>query len=313
MPLVSIIIATHNRADKLPPTVHSLLTQTFKDFEILIVDDASKDETQQVIENLKNSDNRILSFRSVTNIGPGAARNLGIENASGSLIAIMDDDDLAKPYRLELEVKAMQEYPDMDLVCSSIEMFDDQHHIINLSPGIIMRGCYPKTPQGVFKLLYLEGKGIPNQTVMMRKSLYERFQYPNKPWGPEDWIFFMQLTASGVRTMAISTPLVMVYKGIEKQSLTADNRTRVFAFYLEAIRIIKHWLTDQGIHEFDSLHQLALSNLYLRESRHYLGIKGIKFILRALWSKPTNPKVWKELFVYWKKITKYIKNSTTIK
>ena len=219
MPLVSIIIATHNRADKLPLTVHSLLTQTFKDFEILIVDDASKDETPQVIENLKNSDNRILSFRSETNIGPGAARNLGAENASGSLIAIMDDDDLAKPYRLELEVKAMQEYPDMDLVCSSIEMFDDQHHIINLSPGIIMRGCYPKTPQGVFKLLYLEGKGIPNQTVMMRKSLYERFQYPNNPWGPEDWIFFMQLTASGVRTMAISTPLVMVYKGIEKQSL----------------------------------------------------------------------------------------------
>jgi len=95
-PLISVIIATHNREELLPQAVQSILDQTLQDFEIIIVDDCSSDNTPNVIRALEEKDDRIRAIRSNQNIGPGAARNLGMASAKGDYIAIMDDDDLSE-------------------------------------------------------------------------------------------------------------------------------------------------------------------------------------------------------------------------
>ena len=104
-PRVSVIIPTHNRALMLIRAVDSVLAQTFADFELLIVDDGSTDETSEVVAGF--ADPRIRSFRHVSNRGQAAARNTGIANAQGEYIAFLDDDDEFLPTKIEEQVEML--------------------------------------------------------------------------------------------------------------------------------------------------------------------------------------------------------------
>ncbi len=104
-PKVSVIIPTHNRAALLPRAVNSVLSQTFQDYEIIIVDDCSPDNTQDVIAAF--SDPRVRSIRHETNRRQSAAINTGIANARGEYIAFLDDDDEWLPAKLECQVQIL--------------------------------------------------------------------------------------------------------------------------------------------------------------------------------------------------------------
>ncbi len=82
---VSVIIPTYNRAEKLKLAVKSVLNQTYQDFELIIVDDGSDDNTKEIVKSFKNS--KIRYYKNRTNKGPGAARNKGIKYAKGKYIA----------------------------------------------------------------------------------------------------------------------------------------------------------------------------------------------------------------------------------
>jgi glycosyltransferase involved in cell wall biosynthesis len=102
MPKVSVIIPTHNRASFLPAAVQSVLNQTFQDFEVIVVDDASDDETPAVMRSF--TDPRITYVRHDSNKGQGETRNDGIRRATGEYIALLDDDDEWLPQKLEKQV-----------------------------------------------------------------------------------------------------------------------------------------------------------------------------------------------------------------
>ncbi|MGH7828206.1 MAG: glycosyltransferase family 2 protein [Candidatus Binatia bacterium] len=102
MPKVSVLIPTHNRASFLPKAVKSVLEQTHQDFEIIVVDDASKDETRHVLKGLQ--DPRIRYFRHDTNRGEAASTNTGIRHATGDYVAFLHDDDAWLPEKLERQV-----------------------------------------------------------------------------------------------------------------------------------------------------------------------------------------------------------------
>ncbi len=106
-PRVSVVIPTYNRASMLTRAVDSVLAQTFTDFELLIVDDCSADETPDVATGLVNADSRIRSFRHRRNRGQSASRNTGIANARGEYLAFLDDDDEFLPTKIEEQVKAL--------------------------------------------------------------------------------------------------------------------------------------------------------------------------------------------------------------
>lgn len=305
-PKVSVVIATHNRSTLLTRAVNSILTQTQSDFEIIIVDDASTDETPRVINNIENIDHRVRSIHSDKNIGPGASRNLGADIAQGDFIAIMDDDDIAYPDRLAMSLNAFKNNPEASFVFSSIDWFDDENKIFHSSPGLVLRGEFPDEPPEVFKFLYLNGYGIPNQTIMAKKSLWNQFKYPDYPWVGEDWFYFMQLAASGVKMKAISKPLVKIYKGIKKESLTSNNGLENYKNYLFVHSMTRAWLTQQQITKFDKLHKLSLSNLHLRESRNY-GIFAFWIIMKAWFLAPYNRNVLKQVSYNFRKVPPYLR------
>jgi glycosyltransferase involved in cell wall biosynthesis len=109
MPKVSVVIATYNRAPFLRPAIHSVLNQTFEDFELIVVDDGSQDNTAEVVNGFR--DNRLRYIPHTVNKGGGAARNTGILNSAGEYIAFLDDDDAWLPEKLEKQVALLDRSP----------------------------------------------------------------------------------------------------------------------------------------------------------------------------------------------------------
>ena len=109
MAKVSIIIITHNRATFLLQAVGSVLRQTFTDFEVIIVDDASEDNTAQVVDGLR--DKRIRYIQHEVNKGEAGARNTGVLNSTGEYVAFLDDDDEWFPGKLRMQVDMLENCP----------------------------------------------------------------------------------------------------------------------------------------------------------------------------------------------------------
>ncbi len=115
-PLVSVVLNTYNRADLLPQSVDSVLAQNYPNFEVIIVDDCSQDNTPEVVATIvAEHGDRVRSIRLSENRGLAAARNAGIRAARGPLIAFQDDDDLWLPGKLTAQVKALRKHPECAL------------------------------------------------------------------------------------------------------------------------------------------------------------------------------------------------------
>lgn len=129
-PLVSVIIPTYNRASWLPGAIESVLKQSFADFELLIIDDGSTDNTHEIID---RSGDRIRYFHQ-SNRGPSAARNLGIKNARGKYITFLDSDDRWLKNKLLSQVNLMTADPQIK-ICYTNEIWIRRGERVN--PGKI--------------------------------------------------------------------------------------------------------------------------------------------------------------------------------
>ncbi|MBC6445401.1 MAG: glycosyltransferase family 2 protein [Alphaproteobacteria bacterium GM202ARS2] len=110
-PTVSVILPTYNRASYLQQAIDSILSQTLRDWELIIVDDASTDSTPEVVRRFTQQDPRIRSYRHTSNQGAAAARNTGIQHATGTYITFQDDDDLSHPERLQKQQADLKKRP----------------------------------------------------------------------------------------------------------------------------------------------------------------------------------------------------------
>ncbi|HSQ77791.1 MAG TPA: glycosyltransferase family A protein, partial [Nitrospirota bacterium] len=99
--LISVIVPTFNRALMVEKTIYSVLNQTYKDIEIIVVDDGSTDNTNEVIRRIETSASRTVRYIKKTNGGCSSARNMGIRNAEGDAVAFLDSDDQFLPGALE--------------------------------------------------------------------------------------------------------------------------------------------------------------------------------------------------------------------
>lgn len=115
--LISVIMANYNTPiDYLKEAIDSVLNQTYSNFELIIIDDASTDESLSYIEGLR--DPRIIILKNERNRGPAVSRNRGLAIAKGKYIAIMDSDDISMPNRFQVELDYMESHPDV-IVCGS--------------------------------------------------------------------------------------------------------------------------------------------------------------------------------------------------
>ena len=97
--MVSVIIPTYNRADTIKRSIESVLSQSYQDFEIIIIDDGSTDDTYRVVKEIR--DTRICYIKGDKRMGANAARNIGVQRAKGEFIAFQDSDDIWRKDKLE--------------------------------------------------------------------------------------------------------------------------------------------------------------------------------------------------------------------
>lgn len=128
--LVSIITPSYKSENFISQTIESVLAQTYQDWEMIIVDDVSPDNSNDIVEKYCKKDSRIKLIKLEKNSGPAVARNRAIEEAKGRYIAFLDADDLWKPEKLEKQIKFMQEN-DCALSYSAYETMSEEGKLQN--------------------------------------------------------------------------------------------------------------------------------------------------------------------------------------
>ena len=176
VPLVSVVIPTYNYGHFVAEAIQSVLEQTFRDFEIIVVDDGSTDNTREVIEQFGDSVRYIYQDNQRT----AAARNTGIKAARGQYIAFLDADDLWLPQKLQLQIVLFEERPHVGLVYSTIYLFESKSGaIVGEYP---VSGCHEGK---VLKDLYMH-PFIPSPTPLIPKDVFNVVGYFDKRFDPKE-------------------------------------------------------------------------------------------------------------------------------
>ena len=162
MPKVSVIITTYNRAVLLDRAINSVFNQTYKDYELVIVDDGSTDHTQDII---KRYDGR-LKYIYQKNAGLPQARNMGIRNTHGKYICFLDDDDYWTSQKLEIQVKILDENNHIGIVYGKMPVVNDYGQ---------QTGIMPDYESGNnFNDLIIKGGMYPPSSVMTRRECFDK-------------------------------------------------------------------------------------------------------------------------------------------
>jgi len=172
-PFFSVIIPTYNRAAKLPTSLKSVLTQTFTDFEVIIIDNGSTDNTEKIIL-AEYEDSRIRYFWQEGSGSPANPRNHGIRKAGGLWVSFLDSDDVWYPEKLTSVFKQIQGRADVDVICHNERMFDQT----NQNFQIISH--FRKT-DNIYKSMLLDGNCLsPSATTIKKTFLIEKELYFNE-------------------------------------------------------------------------------------------------------------------------------------
>ncbi len=160
-PLVSVVLCTYNSSSTLPETIESVLRQSFTDFEFIVWDDGSTDDTSEVVHSFK--DPRIR-YHHDQNGGIGKASRQACSHARGKYIARIDSDDLCFPHRFQTEVDFLESHPDYVLVSSSVEYIDKNGSVIGRN--------FLCTDNNVIKKNIQYSSMIVQPMVMFRRDAY---------------------------------------------------------------------------------------------------------------------------------------------
>ncbi|MCG3209576.1 MAG: hypothetical protein FOGNACKC_03203 [Anaerolineae bacterium] len=280
MPTVSVIIPTHNRAELLPRAVQSVLNQSYQDFELIIVDDASNDDTPAVMASF--NDPRIKTIRHSTNRRGSAARNTGINAATGEWVAFLDDDDKWLPDKLTRQLAAVQAGGSDQVV-----VYTGLHHI---NPnGEVSRTFTPsKTEITQVELLYGNYVGSTSTVMAPREALLTVGGFDATLRSCQDWDLWIRL-ADQCRFVAVPEPLVNHHLS----SIRVDTN-------LEAQLQGRFKLLDKIKPQLQALpwwaRQRILANHYLMIAGHYAGHRQIRaaltFATKACVANVLNLRAW---------------------
>lgn len=171
-PLVTALMPVYNGEKYLREAIDSILAQTFTDFEFLIINDGSKDQSEKIIRSYK--DKRIRLINNTKNLGFSATVNRGLDLAKGKYIARMDCDDLSAPTRLEKQVAFMEKHPDYG-VCGTLFALIDENRQINEMGGVKMLGDEDLKTAMLFGNVFAHGE------TMIRKSVLDKYHFRYNP------------------------------------------------------------------------------------------------------------------------------------
>lgn len=125
-PLISVLIPAYNAEKYIGGAIESILKQTYKEFELIILDDASTDRTWEIIQDYVKQDRRILAYKNKKNMYIAASRNILVKFAKGKYIAWQDADDLSMPERLEHQLVYMEKHEEVGILGGYLKFFNDK-------------------------------------------------------------------------------------------------------------------------------------------------------------------------------------------
>ena len=176
-PKVSVIIPTYNRADLLPRAIDSALNQTYKDFELIIVDDGSTDNTKKIVEEYQKKDERIKYLWEENSSGPARPYNLALKQCQGEYIAFLDSDDVWLPEKLEKQIAIFEEYDGK----INLGLVICEAYVVDLDRNDIGRLTFPYNENllGPEKFgLFFEKFGIISLScVVIKKEVFKNIGY----------------------------------------------------------------------------------------------------------------------------------------
>ncbi len=227
-PVVSVIIPTYNRGIHMRRSVLSVLDQTYRDFELIIVDDASTDNTEDIVKDF--NDKRIRYIRHDNNKGAPAARNSGIKAARGEFIAFQDSDDEWFPMKLEKQMHAFKEAAsDVGVVYTGLWRLDGKHKTFIPSSSI-------KHKNGDIHRELLKRSFIGTPSMMVRKECFNKTgMFDETLLRLQDWELVIRLSRH-YKFKYIGEALLNAH--LIDDSISVNNRAHIQAF--ESI-IMKHY------------------------------------------------------------------------
>ncbi len=264
IPVVSIIIPTYNRANLIGESISSVLNQTFKDFEVIIVDDGSVDNTESVVKSF--NDARIKYIKCEKNRGACVARNLGIKIAKGKYIAFQDSDDKWLPEKLEKQIKVLTACQENSIVYTGFWRIKDNKKIY------IPLNRVKQKDGNVYKEL-LNGNFISTQTLLVKKKCLEKSGVfdENLPRF-QDWDLVLRL-AKYYDFKFIDEPLALCY--FTSKSISTDSNA-----LLKAFRIIEEKYFKDLSNKLLAKHYFRVGNILCLDGKFKLGrsyfLKSIK-------------------------------------
>ncbi len=171
--LVTVIICVHNAGEYLRPCVESIVAQTHRNLEILVVDDGSDDGCIDTIRDLRDHRIRILTQE---NLGKSMALNRAIRESHGEFFAIQDADDLSRPTRIERQVGSLKQNPDVAVVFCGHDLILNGRHLAPRTRSHDGEGCHRMIARLAFPAL--------DPTAVYRRSLVQSFDYNDKGTPP---------------------------------------------------------------------------------------------------------------------------------
>ena len=210
--MISVVVPTWNREVYLPECIDSILAQTYKDFELIIVDDGSTDDSKILYNYYTEKDKRVRVLY-VEHGGIARARNAGIEASKGEYIAVMDSDDIMSPNRLKMSLRAIEGY---DFVYSPYGLANER--------GEVLQWIQPPS-KVTFEDIKRNG-AWPHVTIMARRRCFDDNPYRNEFEVNDDSGLVWDWFRADYRSKMIKDPTVIVRTHPKSTSSTEDKRLR---------------------------------------------------------------------------------------
>lgn len=215
--MVSVIMPAYNAESYIEDAIQSILCQSYTNFELIVVDDASIDQTSSIVQRL--DDHRIHYHRNDHNMGVAATLNVAVEMANGQYLARMDADDIASSERLRIQVEYLDNHPDVGVCGTGVFLYDG---IRDYKTRLFSSSTY----QIAVDLLF--GSALAHPTVMMRRTLFTNLgvKYDADYYGCEDYRLWTQLITN-TAFHNISEPLLHYRKHNNQITANPSDRNRL--------------------------------------------------------------------------------------
>ncbi|HDS1115711.1 glycosyltransferase family 2 protein [Pluralibacter gergoviae] len=200
-PLISVLVPAYNVSDYVDEAINSLLEQTYKNIEIIIVDDCSTDDTLSKLYLLQKLDSRIKVYKKEYNSGIVDTLNLGLEHCNGEFIARMDADDIAINTRLEQQLNYLYEHPELDIVGSSTITISMNGELRQLSTVPVGQKKIERTLKLFSPCFHI---------WLAKKNVYKNLNGYRSLAPAEDYDFLLRAATDGFKIDNIAEPLMKI-------------------------------------------------------------------------------------------------------